>query len=219
MMSAYSELYIDDAACNLGEYLDYMTNQLKYNIDKAFEMLAYSSVGRQFEQGNPKYVTGMSGVELAIHTIYQVTGIWESSVGNMECDRSPQYWVGWAIAHFQWKKCISFRKMIENSLTASLVEQNYILHEADITKFYDWADRIVTVEYEPKDDGQSALRRLRKYHKMTQKELSEKSGVSLRMVQLYEQGQNDISKAQAWVVYSLAVTLGTTTEELLSHVR
>ncbi|MCQ2983236.1 MAG: helix-turn-helix transcriptional regulator [Treponemataceae bacterium] len=42
---------------------------------------------------------------------------------------------------------------------------------------------------------------------MTQKELSDLSGVSLRMIQLYEQRQNDITKAAGSVINKLAWVL------------
>ena len=43
---------------------------------------------------------------------------------------------------------------------------------------------------------------------MTQQELAHASGVSLRMIQLYEQRRNDLSKASASVVIALAHVLG-----------
>ena len=57
--------------------------------------------------------------------------------------------------------------------------------------------------------------RLRAYSGLTQRELSEESGVTLRMIQLYEQGQNDLSRAQVGVVASLAQVLGCETKALL----
>lgn len=45
--------------------------------------------------------------------------------------------------------------------------------------------------------------------------VSDASGVTLRMIQLYEQRQNDISKAQVNVVISLANALGCRVEDLL----
>lgn len=65
-------------------------------------------------------------------------------------------------------------------------------------------------------DDVSQLKRLRKYYGLTQKALSESSGVTLRMIQLYEQGQNDLSKAQAHVVQSLARTLHCSVKDLIS---
>ena len=42
-----------------------------------------------------------------------------------------------------------------------------------------------------------------------------RSGVTLRMIQLYEQKQNDISKAQVTVVVNLAKALGCEIEDLI----
>lgn len=212
MMNAYSELYIEDAATNMGEYMDYMINVLHYEDDKAFEMFAYSETGRQFERGNPKYVTGMSGCEIAVQVIHNVYCRWQRIENEWNINRTAEYWMGWAIAQYQWKRGISFCQMIENGLTASCIKRQYILHEADISKFYEWAD---TLYSKHSSNNKYTLRRLRRYAQLTQKDLSEKSGVSLRMIQLYEQGQNDIRKAQAGVVLALAKTLGTSVENLL----
>ncbi|MCC2168494.1 MAG: helix-turn-helix domain-containing protein [Gallintestinimicrobium sp.] len=56
---------------------------------------------------------------------------------------------------------------------------------------------------------------IRKARGFTQQQLSDASGVTLRMIQLYEQRQNDISKAQVNVVISLANALGCRVEDLL----
>jgi transcriptional regulator with XRE-family HTH domain len=50
---------------------------------------------------------------------------------------------------------------------------------------------------------------------MTQRELAECSGVSLRMIRAYEQEAQDISKAEAGKVSRLAAVLGTRAEALL----
>lgn len=102
--------------------------------------------------------------------------------------------------------------MIEKGLTASRVCDMYILHEADASKFYETAEVIISESEQMKG---SRIKRLRAYYGYTQKQLSEASGVSLRMIQLYEQGQNDLSKAQADVVKSLAKSLGCTMEDLV----
>ena len=43
--------------------------------------------------------------------------------------------------------------------------------------------------------------------KMTQKELADRSGVSMRLIQAYEQGYKDINKAQVVTVLNLAEAL------------
>ena len=58
------------------------------------------------------------------------------------------------------------------------------------------------------------LRERRKELGMTQKELAEKSGTSLRMVQLYEQRKQDIRKAEAQTIVNLSRVLGCGVEDL-----
>jgi len=54
----------------------------------------------------------------------------------------------------------------------------------------------------------SNLKKMREQKLMTQAELSEKSGVNIRMIQYYEQGSKDIKKGNVMTVLSLADALG-----------
>lgn len=54
----------------------------------------------------------------------------------------------------------------------------------------------------------------RKKRKLTQKELAEKSGVPIRALKDYEQGQRDLYKASAITVYKISKALGVSMEEL-----
>ena len=66
-----------------------------------------------------------------------------------------------------------------------------------------------------KESRKSKLSEIRKARGFTQQQLSDASGVTLRMIQLYEQRQNDISKAQVNVVLSLAKALGCDVEDII----
>lgn len=59
------------------------------------------------------------------------------------------------------------------------------------------------------------LKRIRKDRGMSQSQLADASAVSIRMIQYYEQGANDINRAEARNVYKLAKALNCTMEELL----
>ena len=50
---------------------------------------------------------------------------------------------------------------------------------------------------------------------LSQRQLSEKSGVSIRMIQHYEQGFKDINKASAETIYRLAKSLNCKMEDLV----
>ena len=61
----------------------------------------------------------------------------------------------------------------------------------------------------------SKLKEARERAGLTQKELSERSGVNIRTVQNYEQGYKDINKAQGLSLYKLAEALDVTMEDLI----
>ena len=61
------------------------------------------------------------------------------------------------------------------------------------------------------------LKKIREAAGLTQNALAEASGVSLRMIQLYEQGQRDIMKAEAGTVLKLAKVLKTTMEKVIEE--
>ena len=101
---------------------------------------------------------------------------------------------------------------MKDGLTLSTVFSMYILHEADESKFVDAANELIARN---KEKRKSKLSDIKKARGFTQQQLSKASGVTLRMIQLYEQRQNDISKAQVTVVIDLAKALGCEVEDLL----
>ena len=102
--------------------------------------------------------------------------------------------------------------MVKNGLTLSTVLSMNILHEADESKFVTCANEIIERN---KSTRNSRLQEIRKARGFTQQQLSDASEVSLRMIQLYEQKQNDIGKAQVNNVISLAKALGCDVEDII----
>lgn len=66
-----------------------------------------------------------------------------------------------------------------------------------------------------REDFKTALEFRRQTKRFTQKLLSERSGVNIRMIQHYEQGVKDINKAQAITLYKLAQVLECEIEDIL----
>ncbi len=62
----------------------------------------------------------------------------------------------------------------------------------------------------------SNLKKIREEKNITQAKLAEVSGVSLRMIQYYEQGLKDINKAQAITLYRVANALDCKVEDILN---
>jgi len=60
------------------------------------------------------------------------------------------------------------------------------------------------------------LKTIREANNLSQSQLAERAGVNVRILQYYEQGANDINKAQAIKVYKLARALGCKMEDILN---
>lgn len=212
MTHAYNETYLDDAMQNMGDMLDYALVDCGYAPDEFFSWFITSGIAKKFEGGNPKYIVGMSGVELAREVIFLTTGSYPTKERVIKDFAGREYWAGWILAYYQWYSGLKFSDMVENGLSLSEVLSLYILHEADQSKFVDTANQIISCH---KLEKPSKLTTIRKAREFTQGQLAQQSGVALRMIQLYEQRQNDINKAQAGTLLSLAKALGCEMQDLM----
>lgn len=212
MTHAYSESYLDDAMQNVGDMLDYALVDCSYVPNEFFSWFIISGIATKIEHGNPKYITGMSGVELAREVVFLTTGSYPTEERVIKDFAGREYWAGWIIAYYQWYSGLKFSDMVENGLSLSEVLSLYILHEADQSKFVDTANEIINRHKLVKPSNLTTIRKARGF---TQGQLAEQSGVTLRMIQLYEQRQNDINKAQAGTLLSLAKALGCEMEDLM----
>ena len=212
MTRAYSESYLSDAKDRLSQFFDYLIKDCGMKADWVASIFLSSGYAEQFERGNPKFVGGMSGVELALEVFRRTTGQIPGADASASEEKSPEYWAGWSLAYYQWKTGMSFREIISHGLTVSRVCSMYLLHEADISKFAEAADKVIQ---ENLREGETNLKRIRRANGFSQKQLAEVSGVALRMIQLYEQRQNDINKAQASTLSALARSLNCRLEDLM----
>jgi DNA-binding transcriptional regulator YiaG len=211
-MNAYNELYLDDAMQNLGDMVDYAVCDLGLDPDEFFGWFISSGIASRFEKGNPKYVGGMSGYEL-VDAVLRATNVsYEKKEPSYSDFKGREYWAGWIFAYYQWITNQRFEDMVKDGLTLSTVFSMYILHEADVSKFVESANEVIARN---KENRKSKLSEVRKARGFTQQQLSDVSGVSVRMIQLYEQRRNDINKAQVNIVLSLAKSLGCDIEDLM----
>lgn len=212
MMRAYEETYLNDAMDNLGSMLDYAVCGLAYDAEVFYFQFLSSGVAECFEKGNPKYIAGLSGPELAREVIFRTEGRRPWAEMSEEAERSAQYWAGWALAYYQWYTAHSFAYLQKRGLTISEIISLYpTLHEADVSKFVSIADDKIE---KSKNADISSLKKIRQAKGITQKRLAELSGASLRMIQLYEQKQQDIRKAEAQTLVNIAKALGCDAESL-----
>ena len=114
-----------------------------YPIEEFYQKFLACDVSRQFSAGNPRYLVGMSGAELA-DSVVEATGGTVMKKNDGTYSVGPEYWAGWALAYYQWLSCRSFAYMLKMGLGISeVVAMYYPLHEADLSKFADAADGII----------------------------------------------------------------------------
>lgn len=210
MMCAYDEMYLDDAMKNLGEAFDYSANILNITMDDFLDMFIISGIAEKFAGGVPQFVVGFSGTELVWEVLNRIGKNINFTASQTEYDYSPEYWCGWILAFYQWNTGKSFKE-IKRYLPMSEIYKLYqTLHEASEEKFIDIANSILKRKNLP-----TKLQTVRKAMGLSQKELSERSDVTLRMIQQYEQRAKDINKATARNLFALAKALGCKVEDLL----
>lgn len=212
MTHAYNDIYLEDAMNNLGTMLDCAVNAAQCDLFVFYEMFLSSGVAAQMEAGNPRYLSGMSGMELMQLVLKRSSDKTPSIAEYTPFDRTAEYWTGWALAYYQWHSAYSFSFIQKNGLDIKTVLSLYpTLHEADLSKFVQTSDTIIKTHLNTR---KNALKSIRKQTHLTQKELAERSGVTLRMIQAYEQGDQDITKAEARTVFALARVLGCAVEAI-----
>ena len=210
MTRAYQEIYLSNAQAVLGDAFDYAVNTCSISGDDFVKLFCGSSLSRRMENGEPSLLSGKSGIEIAIEVIAETTGKQLEAIPTEHMERSTEYWIGWAVAYYQWYSARRYSDIFKVLTFDDLQKMYYTLHEADITKFVDIAEERIKEHF--KDTN---LKRIRTVYGCTQAELAKQSGVSLRSIQMYEQRRKNINKASAETLYSIAKVLGCTIEDLI----
>ena len=205
-------MFLERVMSNLGEMFDYAINDFGLDRGDYSLMFASSRACRGIECGEFRHLLGMSGVELAYEVIFEMTGI-EPVIEPEECyDRRPDYWCGWVLGCYQWKRECRFKDIFRAIPYEELLSLYSTLHEADISRTIELIDEKRAIS-----KHETNLKHIRTAYGCSQSELARISGVSLRSIQMYEQRNKDINKAQAATIMSLAIALGCRMEDLIDH--
>ena len=210
MIHAYQEIYLNNAQAALGEAFDYAINACGISGNDFTKLFLVSSICSRIENGEPSYIAGKSGIEIVVEIVYQTMGKELTAEPPERLGRSKEYWIGWAIAYYQWYSCRKYSEIFKVFSFEDLQQMYYTLHEADITKFVDIVDEHMREYF-----SDTNLKRIRIAYGCTQSELAKKADVTLRSIQMYEQRNKDINKANADTVFRLAKALGCTMEDLI----
>ena len=209
-MHAYLYDYLPTAQRIMGDMLDFAVNTCEQDIEKFYGLFLMSDVSLQFQNGNPTYIAGKTGCELATEVIAESGMRPLTNEDEMYLDKSPEYWAGWALAYYQWYTCRPFIKINKAVPIRNVIDMYDVYHEMDIMHFVDAVNAYWNACYE-----ETNLKRIRKLAGLSQRELAELSGVSIRQHQLFEQRQRDINRTKAIDLVKLARVLGCKAEDLL----
>lgn len=212
MIHAYQKIYLSKAQSILGDVFDYAINICGIPGNNFVKLFVASSVSKRMENGEPACLAGKSGIEIAREIVAETKGQELQIEPQEHFERSKEYWVGWAVAHYQWYSGRTYGDIFKAVPFEDLQKMYNTLYEADITKFDDIVD-LRMKEYFPETN----LKRIRTFYRCTQAELAGRSGVSLRSIQAYEQRIKNINKASADAIYRLAKVLGCTMEDLMER--
>ena len=208
MTHAYSQLYLSKSSRAVGNMLHDAVCEFGMNGDDFLKRFIQSDIAEKIESGNPKYIAGKSGLELFLEVMEKTTGEAQDAELVESYERSPVYWVGWMLTHYQWYSGRTFKSIIDTVPYNELLGLYETLHEADIEKSYE----VLDVHFEK---SESRLKTVRKRCGLTQEELADESGVSINTIRSYERKGKDINKAQFDIVLRLAKTLKCDIIELL----
>lgn len=203
MTHAYNKSYLENAMSNLGAMLDYAVGICGEDLDMFWHRFLACGIAEQFTYRNPKYLCGLSGTELAL-AVASRTGTPLPMKEPLIDIGSREYWTGWTLAYLQWYLNLPFETLQKKGIGASTLAEVYpTLHEADLMRSVTFAQRLLE-----ENPCERSLKALRKNAGLTQQELAEASGISLRAIRAYEQGQLNLVKASADSVARLQSVLG-----------
>lgn len=209
---AYSEDYIAGAQRILGDAADFAIMTLALEPDTFGKAFSVSDVSRQFAKGNPRYVAGMNGCELARIVLEKTNTPFKDADDAMYIDKGPEYWAGWALAFYQWYSGYTFSEILSVVSLEQIIQMYPVFHEMDILQFVDAMQKKMNEAF-----PRTRLRMRRDICGLSQAELADRSEVPLRQIQLFEQRQRDINKTAADTLQRLSRALDCSMEDLIEH--
>lgn len=198
-MNAYDKIYLEKVRVSIGRMIDYAIYDMHYDIVAFWESFVSSPVSKSIEDGDASMLAGRSGVEMALmvankdNEYVKPTYTWE---------RSPEYWLGWAIAYYQWSTGQPFSQITEYVSIVEILSMYTPYHEMDIRQFCDKLGEVIRERKE-----KTNLKKIRISVGISQSQLAEETGIPIRTIQQYEQGQKNINKASAEYIFALARAL------------
>ena len=201
MIHAYNENYLSRAMRTMGSLFSLGLTGM--TIEEFTNRFIGSRIARAWENANPSYLAGKSGEELYLEMMGKDLLFHDSSY-----DDSVELWCGYVYCYAQWYFGCTFAELFSVIPIDEMFVLYPTLHEADISKTMNIIHKRLYPE--------SALKQLRQRRNLSQSQLAAITGVNLRSIKAYEQGDLDISKAQYDTLSKLAQGLSCSVKDLIS---
>lgn len=135
MPFAYDKSYLGDVQKNLGFLFQFLLCSVKLSADDAQKAFFKSEIPDQIEVGNPDFLCGKSGYELAMLVLKDR----DISADIQAAIKEPfypqaEYWSGYVLAYCQWKNNVPFQKILTSFPLGHFLDSYGLLHEADVSK-------------------------------------------------------------------------------------
>lgn len=139
MNTAYNALYINDARKIIAHSFDYAVKKMSVPLEQyvnSFINFKYISL---IENGDPHYVAGISGIELA-KEICNKQGI---KYGLLEYNPGIEYWIGWILSYYQWSRNLKFKDILSKFNLERFKKAYPTFHECNEKRMFEYLDEIV----------------------------------------------------------------------------
>lgn len=183
MIRAYHENYLYRAMHTLARLFELALYEGGFEADEFAQLFASSRIAKNWEVGEPNTIAGHSGAEL-----YFMLTDKEPHPLAFNPDRTDAYWAGWVLCYSQWYLMRQFSDIFHGISLSELLSKYPTLHEADITK--------TCALIESRISPIPMLSLYRRRAGLSQSQLARESGVNIRSIKAYEQGELSLLKAQ-----------------------
>jgi len=135
MAYPYDEIYLESVQKNLGFFFQISLRNLNLLPQDVQNTFLASDVSKQIEMGNPDFLCGKSGYELALIAFPKILtdDIIKQAISEPFYPEA-EYWSGTVLAYCQWKTCKSFSAILAQYPLERILSNYHLMHEADITK-------------------------------------------------------------------------------------
>ncbi len=203
MIKRFQELELNNVMDKIGSI--FYKASVTVGIEDFSRYFTISKVSTKFDNSNPKYLYGKSAHDIFDEVLSKVEV--DYNLINDVSVKDKYYWAGYVLAYYHFYSNKTYDEILYLVDLDKLLKAYNVYHEMDLKQVYDF----ITLEFFNK----TMLQILRDRNNLTQLELSKKSNVNIRNIQLYEQRQNNINKANALTLFSLSKVLNCKIEDLL----